>query len=76
MTAQELRSKIRIEPKGYGHFKTTIEFRGKKYSCTTTNTLAIDKIGDTNKTPKSFYTTEKQALLSLWSECKSKNNIA
>jgi len=75
MNTSLLKSKIQTRFVGHGHFKTTIIFKGKTYSCISTNTMAIDKIGDEQKTPKLFFPTEKQALLSLWNECKLKNNL-
>lgn len=76
MTTQQLKDRISTKFAGHGHFKLEINFRGKKYSCTTTNTMAIDKIGrDDKRTPKRYYTTDKQALASLWNECKAKNDI-
>ena len=44
MTKQELLNKVSISWKGYGTFNVTIEFRGKRYSCTSHNTLAYDRI--------------------------------
>lgn len=75
MTIKELKNRITTSFVGYGHFKVTILYRGKEYSCVTTNTMAIDKIGETNITPKEFYTTEKHALRSLWDEVKRKNYL-
>lgn len=75
MTTSQLKDKISTSFAGQGHFKITIDFKGKKYHCTTNNTMAIDKIGDETKTPKSFYVSEKQALLALWNECKRSNNL-
>jgi hypothetical protein len=75
MTTQELKNRITIQFAGHGHFKVTIDFRGKKYSCTTNDTMAIDKIGDESKDLKAFYVTEKQALTALYNECKRKNNL-
>jgi len=75
MTTQELKSKVSTSFAGYGHFKVTIDYRGKQYTCTTTNTMAIDKIGDDTITRDGFYTTEKQALQSLYDECKRTNYL-
>lgn len=63
---------------GYGLYKVTFVYRGKTISCTTTNTLAIDRLSEistvTSKTCTSYY-TEKQALQALYDECKWKNGI-
>lgn len=75
MITQQLKEKISIRFQGYGHFIVTIKYKGNFYKCTTTNTMAIDKIGEEKREPKQFYVTEKQALLSLWNECKNKNNL-
>ena len=77
MTTQELNSKISFRFSGYGHFKVTIEYRGQEYTCTTTNTMAIDRINDDNdgRSYEGFYSTKKQALLSLWEECKRANHL-
>jgi len=75
MTRIELKRRISTRFAGHGHFKVTIVYRGKDYSCITTNTLAIDKIGEERTTPLEFYVTEKQALQALWEECKRKNTL-
>lgn len=75
MTTQELKSRITTRFSGYGHYKVTIEYRGKEYSCITTNMSAIDRIGDDEVRLKDWYPTEKQALLALWDECKLANNL-
>lgn len=75
MKTQELKNKITTSFSGYGHFKVTIEYRGKKYNCITTNTMAIDKIGEEKREYKLFYFTEKQALTALYNECKRKNDL-
>lgn len=75
MTTSQLKDKIRTSFAGHGHFKVEIEYRGKKYNCTTTDTMAIDKIGDDRIEPKAFYVSEKQALMALWNECKRKNDL-
>ena len=75
MTTQQLKSKISTKFQSHGHFSVIIEHKGHFYGCTTTNTMAIDKIGEERREPKQFYVTEKQALLSLWNECKNKNGL-
>ncbi len=75
MTTEQLKNRISTRFIGHGHFKITIQYRGKEYSSTTTNTMAIDRIGESVRTPKEFYKTEKDALLSLYNECKRVNNL-
>jgi hypothetical protein len=75
MNTEQLKNRISTRFKGYGHFEVTIQYRGKEYSSTTTNTMAIDRIGESARTPKEFYKTEKDALLSLYNECKRVNNL-
>lgn len=69
MTTKELESRIYLTPHLHGHFIVTINYRGSEYRCVSTNILAYDAIkgGDTN------YYTKKQALRSLWDECKQFN---
>lgn len=79
MTTQELKDRISISFSGYGHYKVTIEYRGKIYSCTSNNTLARDRItGYADDVPeravKDFY-TYKGALLAFYEECKHKNGL-
>ena len=71
----ELKNRINTNFKGHGHYMITIEYRNKKYKCTTTNMMAIDRIGNEQKTHGEFYGTEKEALLCLWNECKRKNDL-
>ena len=75
MTTTQLKNRINTQFAGKGHFKVTIDFRGKEYSCTTTDTMAIDMIGDDTIDKKRFYVSEKQALTALWNECKRKNDL-
>lgn len=78
MTLEELKDKIEsIVFVGYGHYKVTIRFRGKRYRCTTNNTLATDraKYGCYEPRKKEGMYTMKQALESLYNECKEKNGL-
>lgn len=73
MTTQELINRIDVRTTtSYGHYRITIQYRGKQYSCTTNNSLAIDKHDD--EYASGIY-TQKSALLTLWNECKRKNNL-
>jgi len=74
MTTAQLSSRIDASrTSSYGHYKVTIQFRGKEYSCITTDALAYDRYLDDEA--KGFY-TQKGACLALWNECKRKNNLA
>mgnify|MGYP000132211655 CR=1 FL=1 len=53
--------------------KVTIEYRGKQYSCTTTDSLAYDRYLDDDAKGKLY--TARTACLALWRECKRKNNL-
>ena len=75
MNTTQLHQNVSIFPAGHGHFKITISFRGKEYKCTTTNTMAIDRKDEEERTLNGYYTTQKAALQSLYNECKLKNNL-
>lgn len=73
MRLTELQQRINVQKTtSYGHYKVIIEYRGKRYYCTTTDSLAYDCImfGGAK-----FFYTERTALLALWRECKRKNNL-
>lgn len=73
MTLTELQQRVDVRPtSGYGHYKVTIEYRGKQYSCTTTDSMAVDCIWYGGA---KFFYTERKALVALWNECKRKNNL-
>lgn len=77
MTTTQLQKKVSFGFSGYGHNTVTITFRGKEYKCTSTNTSATDRIMDDNDgiNHDTYYTTKKQALISLYKECKQANNL-
>lgn len=73
MTTQELLNRIDVcKTSSYGHYKVTITFRNKKYTCISTDSLAYDKYLDEDA--KGIY-TQRIALENLWRECKRKNNL-
>ena len=77
MTTAQLSQRIDVVCITSYHFKVTIVHRNKKYVCITNNAAAIDRHHDDDaKGPhfKGIY-TQKDALRSLWSECKRKNNL-
>lgn len=71
MTTQELENKMDLRPCLHGHFIVTINFRGGEYWYVSTNTLAYDAI----KSGEPNYYTKKQALQTLWDECKEFNSL-
>jgi hypothetical protein len=77
MTTAQLQKKVSFGFSGYGHNTVTITFRGKNYKCTSSNTSATDRIMDDNDgiNNNAYYTTKKQALMSLYNECKQANNL-
>ena len=76
MTEIQLSERIRsISPCGYGHWRVTIKFRGKEYSCITTNAPAYDMRNWERGEPKNFYNSRKQALKALYDECVRKNEL-
>ena len=76
-TLNQLQKNVSFFFSGYGHNKVTIKFRGKEYKCTSTNTRATDRIKDDNEglDRNSYYTTKKEAYLSLYNEVKRANNL-
>lgn len=73
MTLSELQQRIDVRHiTSYGNYKVTIIYRGKKYWCITTDSLAVDCIWHDGA---KFFYTERTALLALWNECKRKNNL-
>lgn len=73
MTVSELSQRVdAVKTTSYGHYKVTIEYRGKKYSCISTDSMAYDRYLDDDA--KTGY-TQKDALKAFWSECKKKNNL-
>lgn len=68
MNTKQLNERIHYTQAGYGHYRVRIMYRGKYYFCTSTNTQAVDRIGEGER-------SERAALLSLWNECKRANNL-
>jgi hypothetical protein len=77
MTTTQLTKKVSFGFAGYGHQRVVITFRGKEYKCTSTNTSATDRIMDDNDgiNHDTYYSTKKQAFMSLYNECKQANNL-
>jgi len=74
MTTKELYNRITIGCCAGGQFEVEIEFRNKTYRCKSNNTLAYDCLRN-NDGELVYYSSEKQALLALWSECKRANGL-
>lgn len=78
MTIQEL-SKIVNVARGnwYGHYSVTIKYRNRTYICTSTNSLAWDRIHSTDASPIEVVCsyTLRQAYLAFYNECRAKNNL-
>lgn len=73
MTTQELEKHVNVELSHlHGHYKITINYRGRKYRCLSTNSSAYDSVrwpDDSNEY------TYKQGLQAFYDECKRKNNL-
>lgn len=72
---------VGIRQTGTGQYKVTILYRGKEYSGTTNNTLAIDRMREDDyflgkRHPGRIYTTAKQAAQSLYNEVKRQNGLS
>ena len=77
MTTEELKERVRdVGFVSYGHHKIEIEYRGKSYTCITTNMPATDRLRSDLEERKvcGFYTL-KGALMALYRECKRKNGL-
>jgi hypothetical protein len=77
MNTTQLQKRVSFGFSGYGHNKVTITYRGKEYKCTSSNTQATDRIMDDNDgiNHDTYYSTKKQAFMSLYNECKRANNL-
>lgn len=78
MNTSELSQRVMVSgTSSYGHYKVEILYRGKWYKCTTNNSVAVDRHDDEDaKGPHcQRICTQKEALKTLWNECKRKNNL-
>ena len=77
MNTKELKRRVSFGFAGYGHKNVTIVYKGKQYTCVSTNVCATDRINSDEPETfrRGFSGTLKQAYLSLWNECKAKNNL-
>jgi len=75
MTTAQLSQRIDASrTTSYGHYKVTIQYRGKQYSCISTDSMAYDRYMDEDAKGRGIY-TQLDALKSFWNECKRKNNL-
>ena len=75
MSTTELLQRITCDrTTSYGHYKVNILYRGKQYSCITTNAQAYDHYNDEDRKGNRHY-SQRDALKDLWNECKRKNNL-
>lgn len=76
-TLNQLQKNVSFFFSGYGHNKISIIYRGKEYRCTSSNTIATDRIKDDNEgiDNDTYYKTKKEAYLSLYNEVKAANNL-
>lgn len=77
LTDQKLRDRLTVRPGcTHGQYIVEIKYRGKTYTCTSTNSLAWDKIYYGIAVPwSSYYDNERQAMQAFYDECKTKNNL-
>ena len=77
MNTEELRRRITIQWNGYGSYRITIEYRGQYYSCISHNSLAYDRIKNSDITDRveAYGYTYKQACRSFYNECQRANGL-
>lgn len=79
MRLKELADKVYVKKTGSGTYTVIIDFRNKYYKCQSHNSLAYDRImaqsyqKNANQVLSEY--TLKQALQSLYDECKRSNNV-
>ena len=70
---------LRIQKKGYGHFRIECEINEEVYSCITTNTTAIDVADDCHYDMEDnsdrYYESQEEAQQALIDEIKRKNYL-
>jgi len=72
MKTAELSKRITAErTSSYGHYKVTIQYRGKQYTCLSTDSMAYDRYNDED----SQRGVQRDSLKSFWNETKRKNNL-
>ena len=78
MTLEQLKNKVNVMRHRYiGHYIVNITYRGKSYQCISANTLAWDRIHETN-IPANQITdcyTPKQAYATFYEACLRENHL-
>lgn len=78
MTLNELKSKVCVRhDRGYCSYIVTITYRGEEYTCHSNNSLAWDRLDDTNyrdNEVNGFY-ANKGVYQAFYDECKRKNGL-
>lgn len=64
---------ITLSPSGHGHYKVTIEFRGKQYSATTSNMPLVDAYKNNEGRENQGGYTKRQASIALFNIVKQAN---
>lgn len=71
MTEKQLKEKVDVRRGNwYGHYDVTIEYRGKKYHCTSNNSFAYDGLDE-----GAYGRTSKQAYQAFYEECLQRNHL-
>lgn len=66
---------VSLSPSGHGHYRVTIEFRGKSYSATTDNMPLVDAYKNNEGRENQGGFTKRQASIALFNEVKRANNL-
>jgi len=71
------KSIVSVRKVGYGHWDIAIQYRGKVYHATTTNSMAVDRYqsDEDNDRARLCGYTAKQALQAMYNEVKIANNL-
>lgn len=71
-TTKELQSLVNIRPaySSQGQYVITITYRGRYYSCHSSNSNAYDYFKDDSDVKR-----QREALIEAWNECKRKNEL-
>jgi hypothetical protein len=64
-----------LSPSGHGHYRVTIEFRGKEYSATTSNMPLVDAYKNNEGRQNYHGYTKRQASIALFNEVKRANSL-
>jgi hypothetical protein len=66
---------INLRPSGHGHYRVTIEFRGKQYSAITDNMPLVDAYKNNEGRENQGGYTKIQASNALFNHVKQANNL-